>query len=400
MKNYTTSTYRALIVLFFLGQTIFNISAQDRLADALGSVHDVRIQADRLKVSQAQVATKPVIKAKLDAINSQISSKKLSFQVAYTPAMDRTKAQLAGTKRPYNVNASAIKQQDDMNERIITKAQAEMQRDKVAVPDVAVSGKQHASRRRNVPASYFSGLKLLPEIKDQGTCGSCWSFAACATYETAFRKFYGMSRTVNMSEQDIVNCGKAADGTDAGSCSGGYSDYAFDYIRSFGATTESKVPYTGTDGECANTPKNFRAYSWGQVYPNDNFPSVEDVKQYIYTYGAVVTYMKAGIETFYGYKSGVYNDSPSEDPNDVDHAVVLVGWDDLSKAWIVRNSWGKDWGYTGYAYVSYNACNIGKWVYWIYPKYTRMSVSGGLPSGTVAVEEPVEPSPILRAHRQ
>jgi C1A family cysteine protease len=394
------SSCRALVVVFLLGQTVLNISAQDRLADALGTVHDVRVQGERLKVRQAQLPNNPAVKAKLDGINSQISSKKLSFQVAYTPAMDRTKAQLAGTKRPYNVNASAIKQQDDMNERIATKAQAEMQRDKVAVPDVAVSGRQNSSRARTLPASYFAGLKLLPEIKDQGSCGSCWSFAACATYETTFRKFYGTSRVVNMSEQDLVNCGKAADGTDAGSCNGGYSDYAFDYIRSFGTTTESQVRYTGTDGDCVKTTKNFRAYAWGQVFPNDNYPSVEDIKKYLYTYGAVVTYMKAGIESFYGYKSGVYNDHPSDDPYDVDHAVVLVGWDDLTKAWIVRNSWGKDWGYSGYAYVSYDACNIGKWVYWIYPKYTKMAVAGGLPSGTVAVEEPVEPSPILRAHRQ
>jgi C1A family cysteine protease len=414
LKNYNMKSvikqsnfYKLLLLVATFCATTLSLSAQnDPLATALGEVHNPSVQGARMSARQAQVATKPAVKAKLDGMNQNISSKKLSFQVAYTPAMDRTKKQLVGTKRPATANAAAVKSQDDMNEKIIVKAQAELQQEKVAIPDVSVSHKMSVNKdkSRSLPASYFAGLKLLPEIKDQGTCGSCWAFAACAVYETAFRKFYGTSRTVNMSEQDMVDCGKTADGDDAGSCDGGYSDRAFDYIRSFGATTESQKPYLGADGTCTATKKNFKAYTWGQVYP-DRFPTVDEVKKYVFTYGSVVTYMKAGIESFYAYKSGVYNDYASEDPYDVDHAVVIVGWDELQKAWIVRNSWGKDWGYSGYSYVSYTSCNIGQWVYWIYPKFTKMQVAAG-PGGqqqaaALPVDNtPVEASPILKASRQ
>jgi C1A family cysteine protease len=78
--------------------------------------------------------------------------------------------------------------------------------------------------------------------------------------------------------------------------------------------------------------------------------------------------MKAGVSTFYSYGGGVYNGYPSGDPNNIDHAVTIVGWYEPWKAWIIKNSWGTGWGpYGGYAYVNYNASNIGKWIYWVYP---------------------------------
>jgi C1A family cysteine protease len=407
MKDVTNQSvlckFFTLAIFCLMTQSL--MAQADPLADILNSVHDPVAQGVKMKARQVQVATNAPVKAKLDGFNKQIAAKKLSFEVAYTPAMDRSKKQLVGTKRPAPANAVAVKAQDDMNEKIIVKAHADLEKEKVALPDVSVSHRnsQAKDRARVMPATYFAGLKLLPEIKDQGSCGSCWAFATCAVYETAFRKFYGTQRVVNMSEQDMVDCGKTSDGDDAGSCDGGYSDRAFDYIRSFGGTTESLKPYKGVDGTCSTTTpqRHFKAYAWGQVYP-DRFPTVDEVKKYIHTYGSVVTYMKAGIESFYAYKSGVYNDSPSDDPNDVDHAVVLVGWDEPRKAWIVRNSWGKEWGYSGYSYISYNSCNIGKWVYWIYPKYTRQTVSAGNPSAQPAVSaaaEPVESSPILKASR-
>jgi cathepsin L len=406
----TLSSYRLLMVLSIFSATILNLSAQnDRLGNNLNTVHNAQAQSDRLRARQNQLNSKPAVKSQLDNINRQISSQRLTFKVAYTPAMDRVKTQLVGLKPPYQIDADAIQQQDNMNERIAVKAAADLKKDNMNAPDVSVSSRQSANKDRNrvMPSSYYAGLNILPEIKDQGSCGSCWAFSACAVYETAFRKFYGTARPIDLSEQDLVDCAQATDGSDAGSCNGGYSDYAFDYIRTSGTTSEFNKRYTGADGECGKTTKNYWAYTWGQVYPNNDFPNVDQVKKYIYTYGAVVSYMKAGIESFYGYQSGVYNDHPSDDPNDVDHAVVLVGWDDDTQSWIVRNSWGKDWGYSGYAYVSYNSCNIGKWVYWIYPRFAKKASAVSVEASDTGVEmqgsnveEQVEESPILKGHRR
>lgn len=203
-------------------------------------------------------------------------------------------------------------------------------------------------------------------IKNQGSCGSCWSFAACATFEHTYAKFYGTK--LDLSEQDIVACGVTCGGVDCGSCGGGWSDRAFDFIKCKGVASETSYAYTATSTPCYNKPKFKTANSWGRLLVSGTYPSVDWIKYYITLYGSVVTYMKAGVSTFYSYGGGVYNGYPSSNPNDIDHAVTIVGWWDAGNAWIIKNSWGTGWGpYGGYAYVHYNACNIGKWIYWVYP---------------------------------
>jgi C1A family cysteine protease len=213
-----------------------------------------------------------------------------------------------------------------------------------------------------IPANYTP-------VKNQGSCGSCWAFAACATFEHTYAKFWGTK--LDLSEQDVVACGRTCANVDCGSCSGGWSDRAFDFMKCKGVASEQAYPYNiSQSNTCFAKPKLKTAYTWGRLLPGGTWPTKEWVKYYITLYGSVVTYMKAGISTFYSYGGGVYNGYPSSDPNNIDHAVTIVGWWDAGNAWIIKNSWGTGWGpYGGYAYVNYNACNIGKWVYWVYPNY-------------------------------
>ena len=206
---------------------------------------------------------------------------------------------------------------------------------------------------------------ILTPVRDQTPCGSCWAFAACAAFEHTYAKFYGAK--LDLSEQQIVACGKTCPGATAGSCSGGLGNKALDYIKCHGVTVESDYPYTATNGPCYNKPGSLNAYTWGQLSP-DRYPTINEIKYYIKTFGAVVTWMKAGISTFFNYGIGVYNGYPSTNPNVHDHEVIIVGWCDELKAWIIKNSWGTNWGpYGGYAYVGYDQCNIGKYVFWVLP---------------------------------
>jgi C1A family cysteine protease len=262
-------------------------------------------------------------------------------------------------------------------------------------PDLKLSERQNAENRKNEKAIKdnltavgidVSGLdfsysrpvpnqalldswntNILTPVKNQGGCGSCWAFAAAAAFEHAYFKFYKVS--TDISEQDLVACGVTSDGVDCGNCIyGGHSYRAFSYMASKGVTREKDFPYTGSDGPCMVKPKYSGIYSWGVYYPG-RFPTVNEIKNGITYYGSVVTYLKAGLSTFYSYGGGVYNGFPSNSNNDIDHAVIIVGWNEAMKAWIIKNSWGTNWGpYGGYAYVGYDQCNIGKYVYWVMPK--------------------------------
>lgn len=212
------------------------------------------------------------------------------------------------------------------------------------------------------PAYYTS-------VKNQGGCGSCYAFAACATYEHTYKKFWG--KNLDLSEQDVVSCGvSCTSGSDIFSCGGGWADMVFDFIKCKGIAIESIYPYTASNGPCIAKPKSKWAYTWGRLYSGSGFPTRDLVKTYISYFGSVLSLMKAHIYTFYAYGYGVYNGYPSNSSNSIDQAVTIVGWNDYLNAWIIKMSWGTSWGgYGGYAYVGYDQCNLAKYVWWVYPKY-------------------------------
>lgn len=223
-----------------------------------------------------------------------------------------------------------------------------------------------AATTTSAPTGCTWRTTICTPVKNQKSCGSCWAFASVAALEHGLAFF--KAQKLDLSEEDVVNCGVTCGGRDCGSCGGGWSDAAFDFMKCKGVAPEAAYPYTATNAACSLRPKSNYVSSWGQLYPG-RFPTQAEIKSYINSFGSVVTYMKAGLNTFFGYGGGVYNGFPSTTSNEVDHAVLIVGWCDSQNAWIIKNSWGTSWGpYGGYAYVGYNQCNIGKFVYWVFPR--------------------------------
>jgi len=200
-----------------------------------------------------------------------------------------------------------------------------------------------------LPAVYdWKAKGKVTSIKNQGSCGSCWAFAAVGVMESVVKIKYG--KTEDFSEQYLVSCNTSGWG-----CNGGWWAH---YMHYNGAVRESCFKYKAADLPCKNScPKYYGIKSWhwvgGKAY---SYPSVSQLKSAIYNYGPVTTTVYVDSYYFGRYKSGVYNKDFNRQPN---HAVMLVGWDDNKGAWIMKNSWGTGWGMNGYMYIKYGVSNVG-----------------------------------------
>lgn len=184
----------------------------------------------------------------------------------------------------------------------------------------------------------------LTSVKNQGSCGSCWAFAACGQFESCIKRFGNVTR--DLSEQWLVNCDKDFEG-----CGGGM--HPGDMFVKYGAVYEADAAYKGKDGTCAATyTYHEKILSYKEIATE---PTTDQIKDAIYKYGPVWAGVVAG-SNFSNYSSGVMTKS---DAGELDHAILLVGWDDATSSWVLRNSWGSSWGEAGYMRIKYGSCKVG-----------------------------------------
>jgi cathepsin L len=185
---------------------------------------------------------------------------------------------------------------------------------------------------------------VVTGVKDQGNCGSCWSFSATGALEGAYKIKYGT--LISFSEQNLVSC----DTIDS-ACNGGLMDNAFTWTKSNGGLcTESGYPYTsgstGQKGTCLTTcskntgvaPKSFT-----DVAKNSDSALMTALVQQ-----PVSVAIQANQPAFQLYKSGVLTGTCG---SNLDHGVLTVGygtWTDGTDYYKVKNSWGTSWGMSGY----------------------------------------------------
>ncbi|MFA8450001.1 MAG: GEVED domain-containing protein [Bacteroidales bacterium] len=272
-------------------------------------------------------------------------------------------------RRPWDPISS---KEDEVKVRVDAQGVSEVEFSYSPTPNMAAPIPKSQYNLRGLP-SYFDwrDQNAVTPVRSQGSCGSCWAFGSTAGFEAKIQMKHGTMP--DLSEQYLVSCNNIG-----GSCAGGWwaHDLWYQYVPpgqdGAGAVYEQDFPYQALDVECKPVTHHEQLEGWG--YTDDvadsgkptklHAPTVAQIKQKLYQWGPIPTALC--IDNWGAYTGGVLSGSSSEYTN---HIVLITGWDDANQCWIIKNSWGADWGEDGYIRIAYGSHLSGQ--YSTYLKYDK-----------------------------
>jgi cathepsin L len=356
----------------------------------------------------------PAIEELLAEMRAANARAKATYTIGFNAALLKPIRSLAGTVPPKNLLERAARHKS-LGEQMLR---------------LDLQARDDYLRTNNVSA--FDRLWLFPElkiscqaslhswdwrragavspVKDQ-QCGNCWAYASAGALESS--NLIRNHQLIDVSEQYIVDCAMANDNSDAGTCGGGWHQGVFEYMIAHGVAAEASLHDSGVDHACdASISAPYRAVAWGYVDTpapaagfGDSIPTVDSIKQALCANGPLAGAVLA-TSNFQAYSGNKFGDTFNESLPDstliftwdvnhlkyhaVNHDVLLIGWDDGRHAWLIKNSWGTDWGINaglgaatdrGYMWIDYTSNNIGlgaawvkaqHWVYKLPPQYIEL----------------------------
>lgn len=211
----------------------------------------------------------------------------------------------------------------------------------------------------------WSNTSWVGPVQNQHQCGSCWTFSTAGAMEA---QYYNLTKTfVSMSEQNLVDCTYYLGNL---GCEGGNVELALYYIMTVGIDTYASYPYTGwaNNGTCMYNPANSVTQDnggWRMIPEGDE----NSLQQAVSQVGPVSVSIDASLSSFDSYSGGVYAPTGCS-TTELDHAVLVVGYGttaDGQDYWLIKNSWGTDWGINGYMMMERGVNMCGVATYALFP---------------------------------
>lgn len=250
------------------------------------------------------------------------------------------------------------------------------------------AGAMLAETSGDLPPQFdWRNLNRIPTIRSQQGCGSCWVFAAIGAYEGAYLvsnrqdAVVGGVDTIHVSEQQSLDCTYVEM-----DCSGGWHEAVLLYFKFMGGIEAADYDAYSEQKNACRIIAPARPYwlvNWGYVADENApvpyvLPTTDALKRAVMK-GPVVTAIATGgwndywrtntdgSPYEYWPENGVFEGAATSylKPCNIDHEVVIVGWDDDLGVWLIRNSWGPEWGENGYMKLRYDRHYVGFGASWL-----------------------------------
>lgn len=287
-------------------------------------------------------------------IESHNTKSQLSFTQGVNPLSDLTPQEVVDSRSGFRLGAQVNRSSEEGLLEALLVAVNSSASVNVSGPVSDLQGRSWFDSVITKPSIDWRSTGRVSRVKDQGSCGSCWSFATTGALEaiTALR-----NKSTLLSEQNLIDCSSLYGNN---GCEGGLMDSALRYVRDFGIMASRDYRYTGKKARCKFVrEKSVMRVRGSVVLPRGNEALL---RLALALTGPLPVAIDAGARSFHSYKSGIYDEPSCKNKgSSLNHAVLLVGYgtdNGTGDYWILKNSWGKKWGDQGYMKIARNRDNL------------------------------------------